>query len=72
MRETIFFQQGKDVDVKLYSLRNSSGFGADITKPRSRNYHLFVPDRNGDLRDVALGFQRPADYLRNHPLASAP
>ena len=71
MRETIFFQQGKVVEVKLYSLRNSSGFGVDITNLGAGIINLFTPDRNGDLRDVALGFQRPTDYLRNHPCFGA-
>jgi len=70
MQEKIFFQQGKEA-IKLFSLRNASGFGADISTLGAGIINLFVPDREGELRDVALGFQKPTDYLKNAPYFSA-
>ena len=53
--------------VTLYTLRNPRGLRATITNLGGRVVSLFVPDRNGILRDVVLGFENMEDYLpENH------
>ena len=53
--------------VTLYTLRNPHGLRATITNLGGRVVSLFVPDRNGILRDVVLGFENVEDYLpENH------
>jgi aldose 1-epimerase len=49
--------------IKLYTLKNSSGvtikvsnFGAIITS-------IIVPDRDGNMGDIALGYDRVEDYI---------
>ncbi|MGF0036844.1 aldose epimerase family protein [Victivallis vadensis] len=66
-----FFQLPDGRTARLYSLRNSSGFGADITDFGGAIVRLLTPDRNGKLVDVVLGFAEPADYIENGPFFGA-
>ena len=52
----------------LYVLRNASGMEACITNFGARLVSLMVPDRDGVLRDVVLGFGDIASYI-DHPSA---
>ena len=54
-------------DIQRMMLHNSQGVKAGITNLGGRVISLFVPDKNGILRDVVLGFDKPEDYLpENH------
>ena len=66
-----FFQLPDGRTARLYSLRTSSGFGADITDFGGAIVRLLTPDRNGKLVDVVLGFAEPADYIENGPFFGA-
>ena len=66
-----FFQLPDGRTARLYSLRNSSGFGADISDFGGVIVRLLTPDRNGKLVDVVLGFAEPADYIENGPFFGA-
>lgn len=66
-----FFQLPDGRTARLYSLRNSSGFGTDITDFGGAIVRLLTPDRNGKLVDVVLGFAEPADYIENGPFFGA-
>ena len=56
-----------DNNIRIFVLRNSRGMKAEITNLGGRVISLFVPDKNGILRDVVLGFDKPEDYLpENH------
>jgi len=57
--------------VHLYTLQNSSGFRADITDLGGAVVNLLVPDRNGGLADVSLGFDNAADYAAKSPFFGA-
>ncbi len=48
--------------VKLYTLKNASGMEVCITNFGGRIVSLMVPDKEGKLRDVVLGFDSIADY----------
>lgn len=48
--------------VALYTLKNAVGMEVCITNFGGRIVSLMVPDRNGELRDVVLGFDNIADY----------
>jgi len=60
---------GKTVD--LYTLTNSSGATARITNYGCIVTELHVPDRDGNLADVVLGFDRLDGYLGKHPYFGA-
>ena len=47
----------------LYTLTNAAGAEVCITNFGGRIVSLMVPDRNGTLRDVVLGFDNVQDYI---------
>ena len=49
-------------EPELYTIRNASGMEAGITNYGGRIVSLLVPDRDGQLRDVVLGFDDLKDY----------
>jgi aldose 1-epimerase len=52
--------------VYLYTLKNSHGMEARIITFGGIIVSLKVPDRNGKLDDVVLGFNTPGDYVKHH------
>ena len=56
-----------DIIINLFTLTNSHGMTAEITNLGGRVVSLVVPDKNGILRDVVLGFEKVEEYLpENH------
>ena len=60
---------GKQVD--LYTLTNTSGIRARITSFGAILVSLEVPDRDGNLADITLGFDKLDGYLGVHPYFGA-
>lgn len=52
-------------EIYLYTLKNKNGIEAKITNFGAILVNLFVPDKNGVLADVVLGFDRAEDYFSN-------
>lgn len=52
----------KGQSPELYTLKNASGMEVSITNYGGRIVSLIVPDRDGVLRDVVLGFDKLEDY----------
>ena len=48
--------------VKLYTLKNANGMEVCITNYGGRIVSLCVPDKDGNLTDVVLGFDNIAQY----------
>lgn len=65
MKGEKFFTLPDGSDAELFKLRLADGFGADITNFGGCVTALFVPDADGNLRDIALGWKNPSDYLNN-------
>ncbi|MFG0286222.1 MAG: aldose epimerase family protein, partial [Phycisphaerales bacterium JB039] len=57
--------------VELYTLTNASGGIAKITNYGGIVTELHVPDRHGELSDVALGFDTLAEYVDHNPYLGA-
>jgi aldose 1-epimerase len=57
--------------VELYTLTNANGLVAKITNYGAIITELHVPDRNGTLGDIALGFDNLRQYLEGHPYFGA-
>ena len=53
--------------VELYTLQQSDGIRARILTLGGAVMTLEVPDRDGRLADIVLGFDEPARYLANPP-----
>lgn len=51
-----------NVPTELCVITNSNGLEACITNLGARLVSLMVPDKNGDFRDVVLGFDNIKDY----------
>lgn len=51
-----------DKPVKLYTLKNSAGMEVCITNFGGRTVSIMVPDREGRMQDVVLGFDNVAQY----------
>jgi aldose 1-epimerase len=58
-------------DVDLYTLTNAKGVEVAITNFGGIVVSLKVPDRQGTLGDVTLGFARLESYLQNGPFFGA-
>jgi aldose 1-epimerase len=56
---------GRAVDV--YTLTNTNGIVAKIINYGATLISLKVPDRNGNLADIVLGFDNLEGYLTSHP-----
>jgi aldose 1-epimerase len=57
--------------VNLYTLTNTNGIRAKITNYGAILVSLEVPDRDGNLADVTLGFDTLDGYLAEHPYFGA-
>src|SRR6266496_2518529 len=60
---------GQDADI--YTLTNSGGAEVKITNYGGIITSLKVPDRNGKLDDIVLGFDNLDAYLKGHPYFGA-
>jgi aldose 1-epimerase len=58
-------------DVPIYTLRNAHGVEARISAYGATLVSLRVPDRDGNLADVILGFDSLEGYLGDHPYFGA-
>ena len=56
-------QRGRE--VTLYTLENANGMKAEVTDLGAILVNLYVPDKDGRLEDVVLGFDSAAGYLKN-------
>jgi aldose 1-epimerase len=66
------FGQTKDGQaVSLFTLRNSKGAEARISNYGGLVVSLKVPDRNGKLGDVVLGYDKLSDYIKDSPYFGA-
>lgn len=52
-------------EVYKYTLTNSNGFKAEVTNYGAILLKLYVSDKNGELRDVVLGYDKLEDYFVN-------
>lgn len=55
----------KGQEVALYTLVNSKGMKAEVTDYGAILVNLFVPDKNGNVEDVVLGFDSVEGYEGN-------
>lgn len=49
-------------EVKLYTLKNANGMEVCVTNFGGRIVSIMVPDKNGEMKDVVLGFDNINDY----------
>ncbi len=49
--------------VKLYTLTNENGMEVCVTNFGGRIVSIMVPDKDGNMQDVVLGFDKASDYF---------
>ena len=52
-----------NAQTNLYTLKNKAGMEVCITNFGGRIVSVMVPDKNGEMQDVVLGFDSIADYI---------
>lgn len=52
-------------DISLYTLSNKNGMKVSVSDLGAVIVKIIVPDKAGNFSDVALGFDRGEDYLKN-------
>lgn len=57
--------------VKTYILKNKNGMSAEVTNYGTKITRLMVPDRNGKLEDVVLGFDTLQENVDKEPYFGA-
>ena len=50
--------------IKLYTLKNSQGMEVCVTNFGGRIVSVMVPDKDGNMKDVVLGFDSIQDYIK--------
>jgi len=63
--------QFENQDVKMYTMSNSSGMEIQLMNYGGIISSIKVPDRSGNIDDVALGFNTFPEYLEEHPYFGA-
>lgn len=71
IQQTEFGQTADETPVQLYTLSNDHGIEAAITNYGGIIVALRTPDRNGNLGDIALGFDTLTEYLTENPFFGA-
>ncbi|MBN1540544.1 galactose mutarotase [candidate division KSB1 bacterium] len=67
IQETEFGTTPEGQSVQLYTLANANGMRVSITNYGGIITEILVPDKNGDLGDVALGYDSLEAYLADSP-----
>ncbi len=62
IEKTSFGKTSKGEEVYLYTLTNESGAQVKITNFGATVVALYMPDRNGNLQDIVLGYDNVSDY----------
>jgi aldose 1-epimerase len=71
VKEKLFGRMPDGREVTLYELKNAKGVRAGIINYGAILVSLEVPDRDGKLDDVALGFDDMDSYINRNPLFGA-
>ena len=58
-----FQTEVNNTQTNLYTLKNKAGMEVCITNFGGRIVSIMVPDKNGKMQDVVLGFDSIADYI---------
>ena len=57
------------MDIQLFTLKNSSGASVTLSNLGAGIVSILVPDKDGNLADVVLSYENPADYLADSACA---
>lgn len=63
--QKLFGKTKQGEEVFLYSIKNANGVVAEVSSFGAILVNLFVPDKNGKLEDIVLGYDKLEDYFEN-------
>jgi aldose 1-epimerase len=63
IEQRVFGRTPDGAEVRIFTLTNANGMVAKVTEYGATLTELWVPDRNGTLADVVLGYERMEDYV---------
>lgn len=69
--EVAGFGQTEEGPAQLYILKNKNGMQVEITNYGGIITRLLAPDKNGQLADIVLGFDKLEGYQKDHPYFGA-
>lgn len=56
-------------DITLYTVTNDNGAIVELSSLGAGIVRIVVPDRDGKIDDIVIGYKNPADYLADGPCA---
>ncbi|MBQ8592056.1 MAG: galactose mutarotase [Lachnospiraceae bacterium] len=65
MEKQLFGTTADGKDIYLYTVENSKGMKAQVMNFGANLVNLFVPDKNGNVADVTLGYDQLEKYYTN-------
>lgn len=71
MEKRSFGRTPEGIEAELYKLANGNGVAVEIATVGGAIVSLQVPDREGRMADVTLGYDKAKDYLRDGPYFGA-
>ena len=63
-KRTVNSEQG---EISLFRIENKSGASVEVSSLGAGITSVIVPDKDGKLGEVALGYENPADYMADGP-----
>ncbi len=63
LNPALFQTEVNGKQTQLYTLTNANGMEVCVTNLSGRIVSIMVPDKNGEMKDVVLGFDSIADYI---------
>src|SRR6266481_8682362 len=71
IQKSVFGKTPEGTEIELYTLTNKKGLVAKVTAYGAILTELRVPDRQGRLGDIVLGFDNLDQYVKGHPFFGA-
>lgn len=56
-------------EIELFTITNDKGSSVELSSLGAGIISLVVPDKNGEMADIVLGYENPADYIYDGPCA---
>lgn len=66
-----FGQISKEVQAELYTITNANGVSMSVTNYGGIITELKVPDKDGNISDIVLGYDKVEDYIKASPYFGA-
>lgn len=71
MRKIDFNTRVNNKEIQLFTLTNHNGLTVEITNYGGKVVSIIVPDKNGEFKDVVLGYENIDEYISGNPYFGA-